>query len=453
MEITPTELDYCIEDSIIASLVQNNDFLDEITSEIKLDDFSKQLNREIYETFLDLQSKSELPVDVLQLCDKIKSDRYSSDDALCMIAEMTLGHVFGFESFKAHIAMLKTASNRRKTMSLLNETQKIISTNKSDGIEFLRKGIDEIENNQSVVICPFSDNLDKTILEIEKLSSSENDLNGLGTGFENIDSLTGGLQKSDLIVLAARPSMGKTALALNMAQNISAHNGKSVVFFSLEMQTGQIMKRTLCRFANIEGERMFAGRLNSEDWKRIQFCQPFLSKSKLFINDRSMLTVSEMRSYCRKIKNTHGLDAVFIDYISFVQVTQDIDSEVRRLAIISSQLKSLAKDFDVPVVILSQLNRNVESRKEKRPIMADIRDSGAIEQDADVIMFLYREERYNNLTPKKGEAELIIEKNRNGKTGTAMLKCNLSRFEFMDYGQYKSESSKMFDQGSWPNYR
>ena len=260
---------------------------------------------------------------------------------------------------------------------------------------------------------------------------NKNGLTGLPTGFEDLDNLTSGLHGSDFIILAARPSMGKTAFALNVVQNVAIRAAKkvggapkTVAFFSLEMSKEQLVQRMLCAEANIDSQRLRIGELRDEDWAMLINTADTLSSANIYIDDTAGITAMDMRSRARRLKAEHGLDLIVVDYLQLMQGSgkkNNSGDRQQEVSEISRSLKALARELDVPVIALSQLSRSVEARQVKRPMLSDLRESGSLEQDADIVAFLYREDYYNPETEKKNITELIIAKHRNGPVDTVNL--------------------------------
>jgi replicative DNA helicase len=279
--------------------------------------------------------------------------------------------------------------------------------------------------------------LKSTIEKIDELFNTDGSLTGLTTGFKDIDEQTSGFQKSDLIIVAARPSMGKTALAMNLVENAIMAQDKPVIVFSMEMPAESLIMRMLSSIGRINQTRIRSGNLTEEDWPKLSAAVSKLKDKPLYIDDTAALSPGEIRSRCKRIQREHGSPAmVMIDYLQLMQVPGKENNRVEEISYISRSLKTLAKEFDCPVVALSQLNRGLEQRPNKRPVNSDLRESGAIEQDADVIAFIYRDEVYNEDSPDKGVAEIIIGKQRNGPIGTSRLAFlgEFTRFEDLAFG-------------------
>ncbi|PYQ19029.1 MAG: replicative DNA helicase [Acidobacteria bacterium] len=256
---------------------------------------------------------------------------------------------------------------------------------------------------------------------IDQLSQSKEIVTGLPTGFVDIDEMTSGLQKGELVIVAARPAMGKTSFCLNVAQHASMRAGETVGIFSLEMSKEQLVLRMLCSDSRVDAHKLRTGRLQEKDWARLAKAYADLSASKVFIDDSSTLSPLEMRAKCRRLRAEHGLGLVIVDYLQLVTSTGRVENRQQEISAISRSLKGLAKELSVPVVALSQLSRAPEARTDRRPQLSDLRESGALEQDADIVMFIYREEEYKPSDENRGIAEIIIGKQRNGPTGTRKL--------------------------------
>ena len=280
----------------------------------------------------------------------------------------------------------------------------------------------------------------KAIERIDELYQSENLITGLSTGFTDLDKMTAGLQPSDLIIVAGRPSMGKTTFSMNLVEHAVISNDKPVVVFSMEMPADSLVARMLSSLGRIDATKMRTGQLDDDDWPRLTSAVSLLKDRPLFIDDDAALSPTEVRSRARRIAREHGqLGLIMIDYLQLMQVKGATENRTGEISEISRSLKALAKELNVPVIALSQLNRSLEQRSDRRPVMSDLRESGAIEQDADVIAFIYRDEVYNEDSPDKGVAEIIIGKQRNGPIG----KCRLAfigkytKFEDLAHGSYE----------------
>ncbi len=263
--------------------------------------------------------------------------------------------------------------------------------------------------------------LTRTVEQIDYLFETEGAVTGVPTGFDKFDEMTTGLQPGDLVIVAGRPSMGKTTFAMNIAENAAIGHKVPVAVFSMEMPGEQLAMRMISSLGRIDQHHIRTGQLTDDDWPRITSAVHMLSEAKIFVDDTPALSPSEVRARARRIKRQHGLGLIVIDYLQLMQIAGGSENRATEISEISRGLKALAKELKVPVIALSQLNRSLEQRTDKRPIMSDLRESGAIEQDADLIVFIYRDEVYNEDSPDKGTAEIIIGKQRNGPIGKSVL--------------------------------
>lgn len=296
-----------------------------------------------------------------------------------------------------------------------------------------RKNSDGFKNIKDVLIDVYD--------KIETLHESQGDVTGVPTGFQELDRITSGFQRNDLIIIAARPSVGKTAFALNVAQNVAVKTDNNVAIFSLEMGADQLVQRMLCAEGNIDAQRLRNGQLQADDWGKLTMAMGSLSNAGIFIDDTPGIRVSEIRSKCRRLKQEHGLGMIMIDYLQLIQGSiNSKESRQQEVSEISRSLKGLARELEVPLIALSQLSRGVESRQDKRPMMSDLRESGSIEQDADIVGFLYRDDYYDKESEKQNIIEIIISKQRNGPTGTVELAFVKEYNKFVDLDYRYSDS-------------
>ncbi len=272
-----------------------------------------------------------------------------------------------------------------------------------------------------VAYVPVQDTIKQAIQKIQDLHEFEGEITGIPSGFKDFDKLTAGLQPSDLIIVAGRPAMGKTTFAMNIAEHAALKNKLPVAVFSMEMAAVQLVMRLFSSLGQIEQGRLRTGSLDDLDWPKLTSAMNLLQKSKIFIDETPALSPAELRARARRLKREHDIGMIVVDYLQLMAVPGTRENRATEIAEISRSLKAIAKELDVPVVAISQLNRSLEQRPNKRPVMADLRESGSIEQDADLIVFIYRDEIYNPETPEKGKAEIIIGKHRNGPTGTINL--------------------------------
>ncbi len=285
-----------------------------------------------------------------------------------------------------------------------------------------RKIMEVSQRKHSGAFKNIKDVLVQTYDNIEMLHNRNGDITGIPTGFTELDRMTSGFQRSDLIIVAARPSVGKTAFALNIAQNVATKTNENVAIFSLEMSAQQLVMRMLCAEGNINAQNLRTGKLTPEDWGKLTMAMGSLSNAGIYIDDTPSIRVSDIRAKCRRLKQESGLGMVVIDYLQLIQGSgRNRENRQQEVSEISRSLKALARELEVPVIALSQLSRSVEQRQDKRPMMSDLRESGSIEQDADIVAFLYRDDYYNKDSENKNIIEIIIAKQRNGPVGTVQL--------------------------------
>jgi len=407
------------ETSVLGAVLLENEALNRVLEILQEDDFYRNAHRRIFSAILHLYEHSE-PVDLITLSEVLKT-RGELDD------------VGGVEYLNSLVNAVPTAANisyyakiiKEKAIlrKLINRATEIVSqsySNSGDVDEFIdqaERTIFEIsEDRVRPSFYPIKDLIKSSFKTIERLYEKRQLITGVPTGFQRLDELTSGLQPSDLIIIAGRPSMGKTALALNIAQNASVQAAIPAAIFSLEMSKEQLALRMLCSEAKVDAHRLRGGFLSEADWPKLTRAAGSLSEAPLFIDDTPGLSALEMRAKTRRLKIEHNLGLVIVDYLQLMRGRASADSREQEISDISRSLKALAKELSIPVIALSQLNRRVEERGDKRPQLSDLRESGAIEQDADVILFLYREEVYNKSEENRGKAEIIIGKQRNGPT-------------------------------------
>jgi len=414
------------EQAVLASMLFDREAISTAYEILQGPDFYRPDNQAIYETMLELFVLNE-PVDVVTLSDKL--------------SEKGLLDQIGRERVVQLAAAYYTSANIRyharivAEKSLLRQLIKASTTITNAGydareevdaiMEMAEKSIFDIaQRGNTKDFAHVSDVIVLAVEKLEELHKNQGQTTGVETGFTDFDRQTAGLQPSDLILLGARPSMGKTAFLLNIAQNAALRKSVPTAFFSLEMSSEQLCNRLLAAESGIDATIIRTGNLDKpEYWDRISECMPFISKAPLYFDDTPGITITEMRAKCRRLKVEKNLGLVIIDYLQLMTSPSSSRPESRQQEIseISRSLKGLAKELHVPMVVAAQLSRAVEARKDHRPMLSDLRESGAIEQDADVVAFLYRDEYYNPDTLKKNHAEVIIAKQRNGPTGTVEL--------------------------------
>ncbi len=426
------------EQAVLGGILINNDAINNVLDIISADDFYKEAHSAIYEAMVELYNQDE-PIDIITvsqyLASKNKLDSIGGSEYLTSLVES----VSTSAGITHHAQIIKDFSIRRRLINqcaIISEACFQNSRKTEELLEFAEQSIFEIANEktQKGSLESINEVVSRSFKKLESTAAIDGIVTGISTGFSEFDKLTAGLQPGELIVIAGRPSMGKTAFALNIAYNAATISKKAVVFFSLEMSKLQLGIRLLGFDAEIDAARLRAGVLKDNEWELLTESANRLSELPIFIDDSSNISVLEMKAKCRRLKKTHELGLIIIDYLQLIQPHKSYESRQLEISEISRMLKALAKDLNVPVVALSQLNRRVEERQNKRPQLADLRESGAIEQDADVIAFIYRDEVYNpHLPHNKNIAEIIIAKQRNGPTGSFKLTFQKEITKFRDY--------------------
>lgn len=428
------------EQAVLGGLMLVNDEWDSIAEVLSDADFYQHVHRVIYREMA-LLIKRNSPIDLITLTDVLKSKGLEEAcGGFGYIAELSK-NIPSAANIHAYAKIVRDTALKREVLGVLNElTIETVQPRGRDAQEILDlaerriMGISEKRANSHSEPSPIADVIGTTLTRLETLFEQPHDgITGLDTGFHDLNVKTAGLQNSDLIIVAARPSMGKTTFAMNLCENIANNQSKSVLIFSLEMPKDQLMMRMFASLGRVDQTRIRTGMLNDDDWARItSTASVLLEKNNIFIDDTSDLTPHELRSRARrKHRECGGLAMIMVDYLQLMRVPESDGNRTLEIAEISRSLKSLAKELQVPVVALSQLNRSLEQRADKRPLNSDLRESGAIEQDADLILFIYRDEVYNERSDQKGVAEIIIGKQRNGPIGTVNLTFNgqWSRFD------------------------
>ncbi len=414
------------EQSILGSILLENSAINSVLEVMSKGDFYSEAHRKIFNVMVELSEKNE-PVDIITLSNALRDKNLlDSIGGTAYLASL----VDNVPSAANVANYAKIAKEKAILRGLIGSATEIITSCYETGtdvdqvLDRAEHSIFEIaENKVRPSFYPIREIVKDSFRSIEDLYARKELITGVPTGFEKIDDLTSGLQKSDLIIIAGRPSMGKTAFALNIAQFAALEGQIPVAVFSLEMSKEQLVFRLLASEARVDSQRLRKGFLGETDWPKLTTAAGRLSEAPLFIDDTPAITVLEMKAKSRRLKADAGLGLIVVDYIQLMRASGFRDNREQEISEISRSLKALAKELKVPVIALSQLNRKVEDRTNRRPQMADLRESGAIEQDADVIAFIYRDEVYNKSddNPEKGTAEIIIGKQRNGPTGTVKL--------------------------------
>lgn len=421
------------EQAVLGAMLIDKEAIAKASEILTADDFYREAHRVIFNAMLELYNKNEA-VDMVTVTEILKRDNKLEDIGGLAYITSLANIVLTAANVKYHADIVAEKSVLRQLVRVSTEIAAMgYEANDDVGtlLDTAESRILEISNRKKKSdFTPINDVLMQSVQSIEKLLNNKGGLTGLPSGFDDLDKLTSGLQPSDFIILAARPSMGKTALALNIVQNVAlrAHKKvggepRSVAFFSLEMSKEQLVNRMLCAEAGIDSQRLRVGEMGDKDWDALWSACDAMSKAHIYIDDTAGITSMEMRSRARRLKAEHGLDLIIVDYLQLMQgsgkrnTSGDRQQEVSE---ISRSLKALARELNVPVLALSQLSRGVEARQVKRPMLSDLRESGSLEQDADIVAFLYREDYYNPETENK-HTELIIAKHRNGPVDTVNL--------------------------------
>ncbi len=414
------------ERSVLGGLLLVKDAWDKIADLISEDDFYRSDHALIFKAIKALSIDSK-PCDVITVGEWLSTHQLiedaGGDDYLIEIAS----NVPGAANIKAYAEIVREKSVLRQLVQIGNNlTEQAFNPegkNSDDLLESAEKDVFNIREQTLKSKSGFQDIkglLRDAIESIEEMAESDGSMTGIPTGFTDFDKKTNGLQKSDLIIVAGRPAMGKTSFAMNIVEKAAIAHDASVAIFSMEMSSVQLVMRMLSSLSRINSGKLKTGELSDHDWPRVMQSQQLMAKSRIFIDDTPALSPMEVRARCRRLKRQHGLDLIVLDYLQLMQI-KGSENRVNEISEISRSLKGLAKELDVPVIALSQLNRSLEQRPNKRPVMSDLRESGAIEQDADLIVFIYRDEVYNEDSMHKGKAEIILGKHRHGSTGMVPL--------------------------------
>jgi len=414
------------EESLLSGILIDNNTLLEVIDIISPEDFYRSAHQKIFSGIVELFSKNE-PVDLVTLTNALKERGNLEEIGGATYLATLVDTVPLAVNAKHYAKIVHDKATLRRLIERANDIAKKCFEdrgNVDEVIDFAESSIFEISKNKhKQAFYPISEIIDGNIETLEERQGNKAMVTGVPTGFTRLDNLTSGLQKSELIILAARPSMGKTALALNIARNAAVDVNVPVAIFSLEMSKEQLSMRLLCSEARIDSSRLRGGFFSMEDWRKLTDAAGVLSDTSIFIDDTPDISAMEIRAKARRLKMEKDIGLVIIDYLQLMKGRMSSERRDLEISEISRSLKALAKELDIPVMALSQLNRMLEQRNDKQPRLSDLRESGALEQDADVVAFIYRDEMYNSdeNNPKKGTADILIRKNRNGPTGEATL--------------------------------
>jgi replicative DNA helicase len=425
LKLPPHSID--AEQSILGGLLLNNDSWDHIASIVNADDFYRRDHRLIFNAVKNLIEAGK-PCDVVTLSEFLEKHNDLEDVGGLTYLGNLVNNTPSATNIRAYADIVRERSVLRQLIQIGNNIADNAfnpeGRSSDDILEDAEKTVFEIADKGANAGNDFkgmTELLKKTVDRIDELYQKGGDFTGIPTGFNDFDKMTSGLQPADLVIVAGRPSMGKTTFSMNMAENAAIDAGVGVAVFSMEMPAESLTLRMMSSLGRINQTKVRSGQLDEDDWPRLTSAVSILNEANIFIDDTPALSPTEMRARVRRLKRKHDIGLIVVDYLQLMQIKGSSENRVNEISEISRGLKALAKEMNVPVIALSQLNRGLEQRPNKRPVMSDLRESGAIEQDADLIVFIYRDEVYNEDSPDKGTAEIIIGKQRNGPLGTARL--------------------------------
>ena len=446
LKIAPHSIE--AEQSVLGGLMLDNDAWDKIADIINEHDFYRRDHRLIFRS-IDALVERNSPFDVVTLSEWLDANNQLDTAGGLAYLGTLAKNTPSAANILAYAKIVRERSVLRHLIQVGNqiatscyETEGRTSVELLDNAEKLVFKIAEQGARGRREFMPIKDLLVKAVDRIDALFQQDNPITGVATGFSQFDEMTSGLQSSDLVIVAGRPSMGKTTFAMNIAENAAVKMKVPVAVFSMEMPGEQLAMRMLSSLGRIDQHKVRTGKLSDDDWPRLTHAVGQLAEAPMYIDDTPALSPTELRSRARRLMREHGLGLIVIDYLQLMQVHGNTENRTNEISEISRNLKSLAKELNIPIIALSQLNRSLEQRPNKRPVMSDLRESGAIEQDADLIAFIYRDEVYNEDSPEKGVAEIIIGKQRNGPIGTVRLTFigQYTRFEnYIPTNLYKDE--------------
>ncbi len=412
------------EQSVIGSMIMDREAIVVASELISSEDFYNKQYGVLFETMCELNDAGS-PVDLVTLQNRLQSKDVPPEVSSLEFVRDILSAPLITANIKHYANIVAEKSTLRKLIRLNEEIANACYGGK-ESLEYILEDTEKrvfqlVQKRTTDAYVPIRQVVMNAMDKIEAAAKNKGSVTGIPTGFLDLDYRTAGLQPSDLILIAARPSMGKTALMLNLARNVAFKKNLCMAVFSLEMSKEQLVNRMFSMESNVDSQKLRTGQLNDQEWEKLIESAGVIGKSSLIIDDTPGISIAELRSKCRKYKLEHDLSVIMIDYLQLMTGSGRTDSRQQEISDISRSLKSLARELSVPVIALSQLSRAVEQRPDHRPMLSDLRESGAIEQDADVVMFIYRDEYYNKDSEKRGITELIIAKQRNGPIGTVEL--------------------------------
>jgi replicative DNA helicase len=428
------------EQAVLGAILLETEALITAMERVRAEDFYSVSHQRIFDVIVALNEDNQ-PIDLITLTARLQ-DRGQLEEVggVSYMAKLA-GAVPTAANVEYYAQIVEEKSMLRR---LIRTATQIVSSGYAEGDEVgallsdAEQRILELSNRRaSTGFISIRDVLMDVFERVEFLYNHKGGVTGIPSGFPDLDKMTSGFQRNDLIIVAARPSVGKTAFALNIAQNVSVRAGETVAIFSLEMSASQLVQRMICAEANVDAGRMRTGFLEGDDWEKLSMAIGSLSEAQVFIDDTPGITVADIRAKCRRLKKEKGLGMILVDYLQLISGRgKSGENRQQEVSEISRTLKQIARELEVPVIALSQLSRGVEQRQDKRPLMSDLRESGSIEQDADIVAFLYRDDYYDKETEKKNIIEIIIAKQRNGPVGTVELVFlkNFNKFVSLDRG-------------------
>ncbi|THF73533.1 replicative DNA helicase [Cohnella fermenti] len=433
------------EQAVLGAILLETEALITSMERLRAEDFYSVAHQRIYEVMLDLNDDNE-PLDLITLTAKLQ-DRGQLEEVGGVTYLAKLAHAVPTAANVEYYAQI--VEEKSLLRRLIRTATQIVSNGYAGEDEIgtlindAEQRIMEISNRKSSSgFISIRDVLMEVFDRVEFLYNHKGGTTGIPSGFRDLDKMTAGFQRNDLIIVAARPSVGKTAFALNIAQNVAVRANETVAIFSLEMSAAQLVQRMVCAESNVDAGRMRTGFLEGDDWEKLTMAIGALSEAQVYIDDTPGITVADIRAKCRRLKKEKGLGMILIDYLQLIQGRGKAgENRQQEVSEISRTLKQIARELEVPVIALSQLSRGVEQRQDKRPMMSDLRESGSIEQDADIVAFLYRDDYYNQDTEKKNIIEIIIAKQRNGPVGTVELVFLKSFNKFVSLDRSHEESA------------
>lgn len=412
------------EESVLGSMLLSRDAIAEVLELLHEDDFYRPAHRTVFRSVLDLYAHGQA-VDPVTVAEELRRGGELADVGGAPFVHTLVSSVPTAANAGYYARIVKEAGILRRLIDVGTRIVQLGFETPQDterAVDLAESWVYQVaqgrvtEDYQSL-----REVLTSTLEAIERLHNDSREITGVATGFPELDRLTSGLQSSNLVIVAARPAVGKSTLGLDIARNASVRSGVPTVVFSLEMSKTELVQRLMCAECSVDMQRLRTGRMEDSDWTRLTRSLDKLAEAPLFIDDSAALTMMELRAKCRRLKQRHGLGLVIVDYLQLMQPGKRVESRQQEVSEISRSLKLLAKELAIPVIAISQLSRQTEARSDKKPMLSDLRESGALEQDADMVMFIYREDLYDSESPRKGEADLIVAKHRNGPTDTVTV--------------------------------